>query len=78
MAEPITKYRSNDGKEYDTMEEAEARDIELKLGEQAEAYVATLGLSKGGKILKERILGWERFKTTSSDNVVDIEDAREA
>jgi hypothetical protein len=78
MAQAITKYTANDGKEFDTLTEAEAHDVELNLGKLAEQYIETLGVQKGKKILKTRILGWESYKNADADNVVDLDEAREA
>lgn len=72
MAVQVNKYVSNDGELdgelFDTMEAAEARDMELELGEQAKEFIATLGLKKGSGVLYERIMKWETFKREQSND----------
>jgi hypothetical protein len=62
MAQRIDKYLSNDSKEFDTLDEAETRDFEMELGKELDKYIEEINLKKGGKVFKERAIGFFAYR----------------
>ncbi len=68
MAKPVTHYEAIDGTPFPTEAEADAHDIALKRGEMMDKFIDTLGMSKGQKILKKRLILWEQYVQKSSQD----------
>jgi len=64
---PVSKYETDDGKIFDTVEEAQAHEQLNLVGSMANAFIASLDLKKGQPMLKERLLAWEAFKLNAND-----------